>query len=219
MIARAVRLWPLCWVLCLVTLAGCLSSGREASDSLPADVAPSYTLAILPFTNETNSVSGALYLRQVIQEKIVRKGYSPRPLSEVDQILSDQFGISLGGQIDDSAIPEIGLALGVDAVMTGVVHRFGIAVSDLDDLDPNGEVEGTLRLFDTATGKQIWEGHKKSQWDRGAHPLPGDQKAVYSLGADLLLNLAFTAFGKPLFPVVETFCDSLIGEMPRRDAP
>ena len=216
MIARAVRLWPLCWVLYLATLSGCFYSSRETSDSLSADVVPSYTLAILPFENETNSVKGALYLREVMQEKIGRKGYLPRPLSDVDQILSDQLGISLGGQISDSMLPEIGLALGVDTVMTGTVHRFGIGVTENHHLDSGGEVEGTLRLHDTATGKQIWEGHKKSRWD-GVIPRSSEHYSTADrVGADFLLNLAFTALGRPLLPVVATFCDELIAEMPRR---
>jgi len=200
----------------VAVLSGCLSFGRGTPGSRSAEVIPSYNLAILPFENETNSVKGALYLREVMQEKIGRRGYRPRPLSEVDQILSDQFGISLGGQIADPMLPEIGLALGVDTVMTGTVHRFGIGVTDRDPLDPKGEVEGTFRLHDTASGEQLWEGHKESRWDRAIDRSSERDPTISSVGADLLLNLAFVAFGRPLLPVVETFCDELLAEMPHR---
>jgi hypothetical protein len=115
----------------------------------PPGVTPPRTVAVLPLDNRTNSVRGALHLREVLHRNLDRKGYVALPLSNVDQLLSDQFGVSLGGQITDDLIPALGKALEVDAVITGTVLAYG-------RLGPK-EIEAKVALYETRTGRKLWD--------------------------------------------------------------
>src|SRR5512139_2594399 len=57
-----------------------------------------YTVAVLPLYNETNDLDGPIMLRQMFDQKL-RPYYRTAPLETVDEILRDQAGISLGGQL------------------------------------------------------------------------------------------------------------------------
>jgi hypothetical protein len=101
-------------------------------------------VAILPLDNQTNSVPGSIAVRTVVHRNLDRKGYVALPLFETDQLLANQFGISLGGQITEDLLPAIGTALEADAVMTGAVLTYG------------GTVEIILTLYEAQTGNRLW---------------------------------------------------------------
>jgi hypothetical protein len=79
----------------------------------------------MPFDNQTRSETGALFLRKEMHKNLERKGYIGIPLSQVDEVLANQFPDLSGRQITMARIPAIGKALRVDAVMTGTVQKFG----------------------------------------------------------------------------------------------
>src|SRR3972149_4899425 len=142
----------------LLLAAGC---GAHAPRIIPfgPGIAPPRTLAVLPLANQTNSVPGALYVRQVMHENRERKGYAVPPLADIDRALSDQLGISLGGQVSEDLIPKIGQALGVDAVLTGTLQKFGTVLALYS------EVEAPFVMYETGTGKKIWEHHGYARQD------------------------------------------------------
>jgi len=120
--------------------------------SYPGGVAPPRTIAVLPFVNETNSVTAARLVRKTMHENVVDKGYIALDGDEVDQILSNRFGISIGEQISENLIPEIGKALKVDAVVTGVVKKYARA----DFLQNKIESEATFAIHEVETGNRLW---------------------------------------------------------------
>ena len=191
--------------LALVLLAaGC---GAHAPRIIPfgSGIAPPRTLAVLPLDNQTNSVPGALYFRQVMHDNLERKGYAAPPLADVDRALSDQLGISLGGQVSEDLIPKIGQTLGVDAVLTGTLQKFGTVLALYS------EVEATFVMYETGTGKKIWEYHGSARQDTAV--AQRNSNAV-SLTAALVGSLIQRGHGKPLQPVVRTYYRKLLSEMP-----
>ena len=63
-------------------------------------------------------------MREEMVALLKNRGYAPLMIDQTDQMLANQFGISLGGQISDVDIPKIAAGLGVDAVMTGRLKSF-----------------------------------------------------------------------------------------------
>jgi hypothetical protein len=170
----------------------------------PAGVTPPRTVAVMPLDNETNSVPGAIYLREVMYKNLGRKGYVALPLSEVDLRLSDQLGISLGGQITEDRIPAIGKALGVDAVITGTVQKFGTILALYN------EVEATFSLYETHTGNKLWAYHGYARLNT---------ELTSRQGTPIVAELIFRGLGKPLAPVVGEFYRELLARMPNGAEP
>ena len=190
--------------LLLMLTAGCAAHAPRVIPFGPG-IAPPRTLAVLPLDNQTNSVPGALYVRQVMHDHLERKGYAAPPLADVDRALSDQLGISLGGQVSEDLIPQIGQALGVDAVLTGTLQKFGTVVALYS------EVEATFVMYETGTGKKLWEYHGYARQDTA---LAQHNANSVSLTAALVGSLIQRGYGKPLQPVVHAYYRKLLSEMP-----
>jgi hypothetical protein len=187
-------------------LFGC-AAARLPFVPFPTGITPPRTVAVMPLDNQTNSVPGAIYLREVMYENLRQKWYVALPISEVDQRLSDQLGISLGGQITEDRIPEIGKTLGVDAVIMGTVQKFGTVLALYN------EVEATFSLYEAHTGKKLWNYHGYARLNT---ELTGRQGEYTS---PVLAELIFRGLGKPLAPVVGEFYKGLFARMPNGAEP
>lgn len=189
--------------LCVVVLAAC--AARRSIVPFGPGITPPRTIALLPLDNQTNSVPGALYVREAMQGHLADKGYEATPLGEVDRTLSDQLGISLGGQVSEEMIPRIGETLGVDAVLTGTVQKFGTVLALYS------EVEATFVMYESASGKQIWEYHDYMKRDTA---LSQHNANSVTLTAAVIGSLIERGGGKPLQSVVTQFYRKLLTRMP-----
>lgn len=104
----------------------------------------------MPLDNQTNSVVGALYMREEMVVLLKRKGYAPLPIAQTDQLLANQFGISLGGQITEEDIPKIAAGLGVDAIMTGQLKNFSAVLLSYN------EVSASFTMYTAKTWQPVW---------------------------------------------------------------
>jgi hypothetical protein len=128
-----------------------------------------------------------------------------KPLEEVDRTLSDQLGISLGGQATEDMIPRIGEVLGVDAVLTGTVQKFGTVLALYS------EVEATFVMYESASGRKIWEYHDYVKQDTA---LSRQNSNSVILSAAVIASLIERGAGKPLQSVVTQFYRKLLARMP-----
>ncbi|MBI3803286.1 MAG: DUF799 family lipoprotein [Nitrospirae bacterium] len=116
---------------------------------------PIYTVAVLPMYNATNDVDGPKVVRELADKRIQKWHYSSKPLTEVDQILRDQMGISIGSQLDLTTPQKLGAALGVDGVLYGYLLNFDDVTTGVYN---EKRVRAGFRLVDTKTGKTVWAG-------------------------------------------------------------
>lgn len=116
---------------------------------------PVYTVAVLPFYNVTNDVGGADALRDELQRRLVHMHYKAIPLKEVNEVLLNRMGITLGDQLEMTDAVELGKTLGVD----GVVYGF---VLDFDDITTGvynvKKVRAGFKLVDAKSGQTLWTG-------------------------------------------------------------
>lgn len=195
---------PLLATAVVATLvAGCAT--RRAVVPFGPGITPPRTIALMPLDNQTNSVPGALYVREVMQKHLGDKGYVARSLNEVDHALAEQFGISLGGQLTEELIPRIGKALEVDAILTGTVQKFGTVLAI------SSEVEATFVMYETATGRKIWEYHDSVKQDTA---LAHHNATSVTLTAAAIASLIERGAGKPLQSVVGEYYRRLLRRMP-----
>lgn len=139
------------WLFAL--LAGC-SLGPSY---IIKDFTPPQTLAVLPFTNETNDIEAPGIVRKILMEILPRHGYAPLDAEQVDKILKEKFGITDGGQLGSVSPQDLGKALAADGILYGNVLSF-------QDL-PLGYVRKKtvkiyLKILDPKTGALLWEDQK-----------------------------------------------------------
>jgi hypothetical protein len=138
-------------VLLTALMGGC--AVRHAP--LPFDPAnPLKRVAVLPLKNDTNDVDGPNVVRQKMVQALTNRSYVVKDLKETDQILRDQMGINLGGQLDLTTPQKLGETLGVEGVLYGTLMDFDEVTMGVYNAR---KVRGRFRLVNTATGQPLWE--------------------------------------------------------------
>ena len=134
----------------ILWLAGC-AMHRPLMPANPAN--PIKTLAVLPMVNHTNDVEGPESVRAVFAERLPERCYLFKPMQEVNQILKDELGITLGSQLDMTNAKELGKKLGVDGVIYGTLFDFDEKTTGVLNIR---RVRGGFKLVDTQTGSVVW---------------------------------------------------------------
>ena len=91
-----------CQRMSLIGLAVLLLALLDGCARLPPPDAsnPIVRVAVLPIHNFTADMDGPLWVRSGISEMIPTRYYTVIPNDQVDQILRDKMGVTLGGQLD-----------------------------------------------------------------------------------------------------------------------
>ena len=143
-------------VFLFFALALFLSSCAASLPVYEPDVTnPFYTVAVLPFYNATNDVGGAASLRQEFHRRVSRRNYRAIPLKEVDELLYNRMGITLGSQLELTDAVALGTTLGVDALVYGYVLDFDDVTTGVYNVK---KVRAGFKLIDALTGETIWTG-------------------------------------------------------------
>lgn len=150
------RTWNMYARRILVTCLSIIGCSMTACLSMP--VAPNVSnpirqVAVLPLVNNTNDVEGPSAVRTRIAEEVARHAYVVKPPTEVDQMLKDQMGITLGSQLDMTTAQKLGEVLGVDGVMYGSLEDFSHNVSGVSNVK---RVRIRTKLVNCKTGETVW---------------------------------------------------------------
>ncbi len=114
---------------------------------------PLKRVAVLPMKNDTTDVDGPNIVRQKMAEALERRSYVVKDMKETDQILRDQMGINLGGQLDMTTAQKLGETLGVEGVLYGTLMDFDETTTGILSVK---KVRGKFHLVDTQTGQTVW---------------------------------------------------------------
>jgi hypothetical protein len=159
----------------------------------------------MPLDNQTNSVVGALYMREEMVALLKNRGYAPLMIDQTDRMLANQFGISLGGQISDADIPKIAAGLGVDAVMTGRLKSFDAILLSYN------EVSASFTMFtgDDWQPKWTYDGVANAPFS----PLRNEAFSTQIIGG-LISNVLERSMGAPLQDTVAKYYYQLQRTLP-----
>lgn len=148
----------------LALLAGCAMPAVPRHYNLGN---PIKRVAILPMKNDTADVGGPDVVRGKMEAIFKYRGYNVKPLNESDQILRDQMGINLGGQLDMTTPQKLGEVLGVEGVLYGTLMDFEDTTAGVYNVK---KVRAKFRFVNTMTGDTVWEkglGVKSELWMKG----------------------------------------------------
>lgn len=124
----------------------------QETSAADAVIKSGYTVAVLPMYNATNDVAGAETVRNLFYVK-ARQHFNVKPLKEVDSVLLDRLGITLGSQLDMTTAQKLGEVLGVD----GVIYGYLINYDDITTGVYNARrVRSGFKLVDVRSGEVIW---------------------------------------------------------------
>lgn len=115
---------------------------------------PIRTVAVLPFVNNTNDVEAPAYVREQFLKELGRHQYVVKPAAEVDQVLKDQLGITLGAQLDLTDPKQLGETLGVDGVFYGSLDEFNHKITGIYNVK---RVRLRTKLVNCKTGETVWK--------------------------------------------------------------
>lgn len=116
-------------------------------------IVPPRTVAVMPLDDHTDSEDGAAFVRRTMCKTLNRKGYTCLPMSDMDKTLAERFGSQVKSATSSLELKEIGEELGVDAVMTGALLKFGNKKGSLTEAD----VSARFRLYESTSGRPIWD--------------------------------------------------------------
>lgn len=131
-------------------ITSCASRVRETPRSTP--LKSGYTVAVLPLYNATNDVAGAEMVRDIFYVK-AGEYFTVKPLDEVDRLLLDRMGITLGSQLEMTTPEKLGEALGVDGVIYGYLLNFDDITTGVYNAR---RVRSGFKLVDAKSGEVIW---------------------------------------------------------------
>ena len=119
----------------------------------PNPANPIKTVAVLPMANHTNDVEGPETVREIFANKLTERCYIFKPIQEVNQILKDEMGITLGSQLDMTNPQELGKMLGVDGVVYGDLYNFEEKTTGVLNIR---RARAGFKLIDAKTGQVMW---------------------------------------------------------------
>ncbi|MFZ5524459.1 MAG: hypothetical protein ACOY9D_10335 [Pseudomonadota bacterium] len=189
------RLTSLLWTcFAIVFINGCASTASVEVNS------NGKTIAVMPMDNQTNSVTGALYMREEMVALLKLKGYAPMSIEQTDQQLANLFGISLGGQITETDLPKIAAGLNVDAIVTGSLKNFSAVLLSYN------EVSASFTMYTADAWLPVWsyDGSASAPFS----PLRNESFGTQIIGG-LVGSVLERSVGKPMQGAVSEYYQRL----------
>ncbi|MBI3599972.1 MAG: DUF799 family lipoprotein [Nitrospinae bacterium] len=115
---------------------------------------PIRTVAVLPMLNQTNDVEAPQYVRTELDKQMPLNFYSNKPVKDIDQLLKDQMGVTLGAQLDMTTPQKLGELLGVDGVIYGTLMNFDTQMTGVYNVR---RVRAKFKMVNTKTGETVWQ--------------------------------------------------------------
>jgi len=112
-----------------------------------------YTVAVLPMYNATNDIDGPKRIREEFDRRLTKWHYQIKSLKDVDQILRDRMGITLGSQLEMTTPQKLGEVLGVDGVIYGYLLNFDDITTGVYNVK---KVRAGFKLVESSTGNILW---------------------------------------------------------------
>ena len=115
---------------------------------------PIRRLAVLPLVNNTNDVDAPEMVRERLVLALEANLYNVQPLEEIDQILRDQMGITLGGQLEMAESKVLAEKLGVEGLLYGDLMDFKETTTGVYN---SRNVRGRFKIVNTMDEGVFWQ--------------------------------------------------------------
>lgn len=114
-------------------------------------------VALLPVSNMTTDLDGPPFVRKLLQEQLMARGYDLVPLETIDAKLKEQ-GFTDGGQLNAAKPDKLGEWLGADSLFYPVLEDFNYLNVGFYW---QRRVKIAGRLVDAKSGDKLWEAERE----------------------------------------------------------
>lgn len=144
------------FILILALMTGCAST-----PSTPVALDPNWprSILVMPPLNESIEVNAPYTYLATITQPLAEKGYYVLPVAVIDQLLKEN-GRPTPDEMNTVPLEKIREHTGADAVLYGVITEWG---QKFQVISSSTVVTVQLRLVDTRSGLQLWEGKAHGQ--------------------------------------------------------
>ena len=154
------------------------------------------TIAVLPFTNDSNSVDAPGFMQKIATDGLMAGGYAVLPAKDVEERLR-KAGITVCGHLASRTPQELAQITGASAVMYGQVRKFNYTTLGFYQ---KREVALAGRLVG-ADGVEQWKqsvSASRTIWNFKAMENLGE--AFKAMGVQLVVKLVEKLISHPLYP-------------------
>lgn len=166
--------------------------------------------AVVPFSDETNSIDGPLMLRELVYYALRKGGYNVPHFEDVDAALRAK-GFSQGGQLQAAKKAAIAKITGTDRVLFGHLAEFNEVMVGIYG---KRVVHGSLLLYDRAEKRPVWWKEEKVLNERAANPGAAAGAFLGQLARGLVERVAKA----PLGAETRLFVERILSDLPRKPA-
>lgn len=193
------------WLLAWMFLSGC--SGRQVF--LSEHYTRAGRVAVLPMANETNDLDGPLFVRSLLRDGLVARGFQIVEPGEVDRILKEN-GFTDGGQLGAAKPADMGQWLKAESLFYTTLVEFNTI-----NLGFYWQRKVTVhgRLVDAATGEMLWEAQRT--W-MTLNVQPDKEKAKREFATQLAVQAVEKLTKSPLQPESRIAVTRLLDTLPMR---
>ena len=142
---------------------------------------PLKRVAVLPLKNDTDDADAPNTVRKKIIEALEAKSYIILDVKETDQMLRDQMGINLGGQLEMTTPQKLGEVLNVEGLLYGTLMDFDESTTGVLNVR---KVRAKFKLVNAQTGQAFWERGLGVRSETRMSGRSGDVAAAVARGAD-----------------------------------
>jgi hypothetical protein len=137
------------FVSVVLLVSACISIPKPQPDLTN----PIRTVVILPFSNMSNNVDAPNSIRKVMSTQLKAKFYKVESLDEVDRILADKLGITLGEQLAEVDFKDIKAAIPADGYIFGHITHYDQTTMGI--LNTN-RVRTEMKLVQASSDNEFW---------------------------------------------------------------
>ena len=135
-----------------ILISGC---GFDRFMPKPSDPSnPIKRIAILPIQNDTTDIEGPDYVRNKLVDAFQDRQYNVKPVADVDRLLRDKMGATLGGQLTSVKPKILKDILDVEGVVFGTLMDFDETTTGVYNVR---KVRGKFKLVNCLNGETFWE--------------------------------------------------------------
>ena len=144
---------PFKWVFLLLIL-GFVSGCVNIPVPKPDLTNPIRTVAILPFANESNNIDAPKQIRDLLRKKLQAKFYKVLPLEDVDQVLLDELGITLGEQLSEVELADLKAKVTADAFIYGNITHYDQTMAGVINTN---RVRAEMNMLQISNDMDFWK--------------------------------------------------------------
>ncbi|MDP2168035.1 MAG: DUF799 family lipoprotein [Thermodesulfovibrionales bacterium] len=158
---------------------------------------PVAKVAVLMMMSQSNDLDGPVFVRRDFNRAVPSRYYETIDLEQIDQVLNEKMGVTLGGQLDytnpGAGAPtpqQVGETLGADGLFYGNLIEFKQLITGIYN---KRQVKAKFWLVNAKSGEVMWEQEAEHATSEMNLSVSGALQAIAKKAIETSITKAFKA--------------------------